>query len=533
MSKENIATQKTVWQKIFAWLYVIFPIKKHEWKKFLPISLLMASILFIYTLARNVKDALILTRATCGGAECLSAIKLFGVTTFAVVFMVVFNYLRNKFEANQIFYGTTSFFLAFFAVFAFVLYPNADKLHMSEATIRGLQSSVPFLSTLWPIIGNWSFSLFYIMSELWGSAVLSVLFWQFANQITKVSEAKRHYGLYALIANAIGGASAGKIISWSANVAIAKEAQGVSAADALGSNLRILITCSLIVGTLGMLIYAWMRKNVLTDPNLYDPSQVSKKKKKMKMGLMDSLKLIAHSPYILLIAVLVLSYGVSINLFEAVWKGQVKTLYPGANDYLSFDGKYSQATSLLTAIMTLLGTYIVRKTKWRTSAIITPLVILASAVVFFSVVIYKNRFGENAEIFGIRALVIAVMVGAIGNGISKSIKYTMFDSTKNMAYIPLDPELKTRGQAAVEAVGGRFGKAGGSMIQQILFAVTGITSLPTLVPVIGPIVLLVLVAWICSVCGLSKKFEALVAKNEAEEAAAAEVTEKVEATTSK
>ena len=41
------------------------------------------------------------------------------------------------------------------------------------------------------LLYNWSFSLFYIVSELWGSVGVSVLFWQMANDITPVWQANR------------------------------------------------------------------------------------------------------------------------------------------------------------------------------------------------------------------------------------------------------------------------------------------------------------------------------------------------------
>jgi ATP/ADP translocase len=36
------------------------------------------------------------------------------------------------------------------------------------------------------------------MAELWGSVVVSVLFWGFANQITTVDEASQFYPLFGL-----------------------------------------------------------------------------------------------------------------------------------------------------------------------------------------------------------------------------------------------------------------------------------------------------------------------------------------------
>lgn len=51
------------------------------------------------------------------------------------------------------------------------------------------------------IVRNWTFCLFYVMAELWGSVVVSVLFWGFANQITTVEEASQFYPLFGLGAN--------------------------------------------------------------------------------------------------------------------------------------------------------------------------------------------------------------------------------------------------------------------------------------------------------------------------------------------
>ena len=37
------------------------------------------------------------------------------------------------------------------------------------------------------ILRNWTFCLFYVMAELWGSVVVSLLFWGFANQVREPS----------------------------------------------------------------------------------------------------------------------------------------------------------------------------------------------------------------------------------------------------------------------------------------------------------------------------------------------------------
>ena len=72
---------------------------------------------------------------------------------------------------------------------------------MDLATIELHQANYPFLKWIIPLVGNWTYTLFYILSELWGSAVLSLLFWQFANAITPVKEARRFYGMFGFVGN--------------------------------------------------------------------------------------------------------------------------------------------------------------------------------------------------------------------------------------------------------------------------------------------------------------------------------------------
>ena len=74
-------------------------------------------------------------------------------------------------------------------------------------------------------------------------------------------------------------------------------------------------------------------------------------------------------------------------------------------------------------------------------------------------------------------LALVVFFGGAQNCLSKAAKYSVFDATKEMAFIPLDHDVKLKGKAAIDGVGSRLGKSGGSLIHQGLLMMFGSLSL--------------------------------------------------------
>lgn len=100
---------------------------------------------------------------------------------------------------------------------------------------------------------------------------------------------------------------------------------------------------------------------------------------------------------------------------------------------------------------------------------------------FFALNIFSDFFAPITAALGTTPLMMAVIVGAAQNILSKSSKYALFDPCKEMAYIPLDQESKTKGKAAIDVIGNPLGKSGGALIQQIL--IFGVGSLAAATPV--------------------------------------------------
>lgn len=505
---------------------LVWPIHSFELKKFLPMGIMMFCILFIYTVLRDTKDA-ILVNAPGAGAESLAFAKGIGVTASAILFMILYTKAANLFNREGLFYVTALPFLVFFGLYPYCIYPFVSSIHMSLDTIHHYQELYPNIKWIIPLIGNWTYTLFYILSELWGSAVLSLLFWQFANAITPVKEARRFYGMFGFLGNF------GLLLSGPAIIYISSSihALGLERAEATGLMLQYLMAFVIVAGAILLATFYWMNRNVLTDTRYYNPEAMGEtKKKKAKLSMSESFKYILQSPYLGLIAMLVLAYGVSINLFEGVWKGQIKIAYPTEVEYNRVMGGLSTVTGGIAVILMLIGSNLLRAFSWRTCALITPLVLITGILIFFGVIIFNNgQIPADMKIVDAlkqgliekELIVFAVGLGLFVNAFGKAVKYSLFDPTKEMAYIPLDPELKVKGKAAVDVIGGRGGKSAGSYVQMGLLTVFSGSALYQLVPIIAPIAVGIVFLWILSVFGLSKRFKALTSGTETVKPAAA------------
>ena len=331
------------------------------------------------------------------------------------------------------------------------------------------------------------------------------MFWGFANEITRVTESKRFYTLFGLGGN-VAMLISGPAIVYFSDVRT-KLAPGV---DPWQYSLNFLMGMVVVAGFATIAIYWWMNRNVLTDARFYDPAEKNKKSEP-KLGIMESFAYLAKSKYILCIAILVIAYGISINLVEVTWKGQIKAQYPNPNDYNAFMGKFSFLTGFTTIIMLFIGGYIIRKKGWGVAAMITPIVLLVTGALFFSFIIFRDNLAGFFTYMGTTPVMLAVIFGMLRYIMSKSTKYSLFDPTKEMSYIPLDQEQKVKGKAAIDVVGARLGKSGGAFIQQGLVIFLG--TVAAITPYVAVAMMVVIVLWLFAVRALNKQFVALTSES--------------------
>jgi AAA family ATP:ADP antiporter len=236
-------------------------------------------------------------------------------------------------------------------------------------------------------------------------------------------------------------------------------------------------------------------------------SETKKKKgSKDKMSMNQSFKFLASSKYLRLLGTMVLGYGLTINFTEIMWKSLVKKQYPNALDYQRFMGNVSSAVGLATTIVIFFGVHVIRVLGWKVGAMATPATMALLGIPFFFCIF----MGLDSP----QRLSLAVTLGTIQSLLSKTSKYALFDPTTQMAYIPLDDESKVKGKAAIDVLGSRLGKSGGSLVQQGLVFLFG--SILNATPAVAVLFYAVLVGWLSAANSLSSLFLAKTEMQKAE-----------------
>lgn len=486
------------------WRNALWPVHYFELKKLIPMLLLFFLINFDYNVLRILKDTLVVT-AKSSGAEVIPFIKVWVMFPGAILLTFLFTRLSNRYKRETVFYAMLSVFLVYFFLFITVLYPGREYLHPHQ-TADALQTLLPEgFKGLIAMFRNWTFTTFYVMAELWSNIILALLFWGFANQVTRINEAKRFYGLFGIGAN-FSGVAAGEASIWLSHWKYNEYLPFGS--DPWEQSMTLLIGLVLAAGIASLVLFRWMNKHVLTDPRFAVPLTERQKanKEKTRISVRESFKYILSSRYMLCIALIVISYNLIINLVEVVWKHQMHELYPSPVDYNVY---MSHVTSMIGMVATLTALFIsgnsIRKCGWTFTAMLTPAILLATSIGFFAFFFAKSNMSDIVlQIFGAAPLAIVVFFGSAQNVLSRAAKYTVFDATKEMAFVPLSAEDQLKGKPAIDGVCSRLGKSGGSVIHQSLLLT--FSTITASAPYVAMFLLAIITVWIIATRILGKQF---------------------------
>ncbi len=481
-----------------------WPIHAYELRKFLPLLAMAFFIGFNYNILRNMKDALLVT-AEHSGAEVLPFIKVWGIVPGALLLTFIYSRLNNRLKRENVFYAMICIFLAFFALFTFCIYPLQAYLHPHK-TANLLQSHLPVgFKGFIAMFRYWTFSSFYIMSELWSSTILSMLFWGFANEVTRLQEAKRFYGLIAIGLN-IAAVTSGQISVFITGTFLRSKITFVE--NPWHQSIILLTTVVILSGIAILTIFRYITQNVLSKEEVAEG--MGDKKEKITMSMRENFAILRRSKYLLSIAIIVLAYNLVINLVEVIWKDQVRQLYPDPNAFNAYMSQITTVTGIISFFASLLFSgQLIRKFGWTAGALFTPVILLITCCAFFFFFFGQRSLSTALAIVGTSPLALVVFFGSMQNCLSRASKFTLFDSTKEMAFIPLSSEDKRKGKAAIDGVGSRLGKSGGSLIHASL--IVFFSTIAASAHIVATILFAAIFFWLGAVLSLGKQFNSMAA----------------------
>ncbi|WP_130721380.1 Npt1/Npt2 family nucleotide transporter [Cardinium endosymbiont of Bemisia tabaci] len=463
----------------------MFPIHKSELRKFLPMAFMFILISFCYSVTRSLKDMNMMNETDTTAIYWLKAVA---ITPSMIFFTILYGKVSRSTGRDGRFNAVMIYFFTFFTLSLLFLLPQKETLQLNTFS-KMMEAKWPNFIGLWGAICHWPISLFYIHAEAWGTFALSVVFWTFVNEITGVNQAKRFYSFLS-ISGAIGSILAGSILKL----------------DSVRTNFDHSLQFVIIAIVLILIVYNYFTSDIKANPAYY---QIEKKPKKIKvkMSFMESIRFLAKSRYLTLISILVIGYGLMIALFEAVQKAQIQKYVQITGDKTIYAEIYAQqqtAVGIIAIVVALFLATPILKKGWRFAASVTPITALVMTLLFFAFLRFGSALDEFLKSIHVTALYMSVQIGIYNIVLIKSVKYVLFDPTKEAVYIPLDEETKVRGKAAVDGVGARLGKSLASVLitaMSTLFGGGGIEDIRT--PIVL-IIIAVIILWLLAVRTLGK-----------------------------
>lgn len=424
---------------------------------------------FNYFILKALKETLLVT-APEAGAEAIPFVKTWLLFPFSVIFLGIFTWLASRISLKVAVTCLISFFLTTYALFSFILYPMQNSIHL-----HGLADELQlFLPDGWKgfsaVIRYWSYSLFFVVAEMWCTMIYSVVFWGYANAVIKITEAKKYYP-YLTLAGTVAALIAGPFaIFLTGEKGAFFFPQEV---DQWKLAFYSMTTAVLIAGGIALFIF------------IKDCPTVSREiiPKKNATPFLVSFRNILLSKYLLTLAGICLSYNLLINLTDVVWKNEVLKIHPNPREFTAYLSHVTLMTGIVSTLITLfVSRQVLQKFGWTTTALITPILALTTGGIFFLAI-----YAEQLD-FIPTALSTAAFFGSIHICISSGAKYTLFEPTKELAFIPLSNEEKLHGKAVIDGVGARLGKTASALVLQALLVV-----LPT-ISACTPFVCLLMIA---------------------------------------
>mmetsp|Transcript_25445 Transcript_25445/g.83715 ORF Transcript_25445/g.83715 Transcript_25445/m.83715 type:complete len:596 (+) Transcript_25445:179-1966(+) len=486
------------------------------WGQLSLMSGLFFGLVFVNTILDATKDTLVVTAAG-GGAETIPFLVLWCVWPASFAFVALYTRLSRRYTRATLFNGILVVFACFFLAFA-AMFPVTSTLHPD---LTGVAAALPAgMRGMLAVASNWTFSLFYVVAELFSDVALGLLFWALANETTRLADASTLYPLFGVLAN-FAQAGAGQLLKLLGRAADAGAAQW-------SSQLQLLLALTAVLCGAMVLLHAVIVKSA-EERGMYDDDarqpqheeanrasekgsggddertkeaqadEMASSGSEPKHGLAEAFAVIRSNPAVTCLAVCAAAQGVTMNLLDVLWKSHLRLLAPTPAEYSSYLGDVATLTGVTSAALMLCSPSIFALCGWGRAASAMPRVLQCVGGAFVSLALARAWWFEGSPAM----LSALVGVGALMVVLARASKFALFKPAEEMVYITLGADCRSKGKAAIDVVVSQAGKTTGSAVQQCLLILCAGVATST-VPAVGCIAFLILTRWIAAIDRLSE-----------------------------
>ncbi|RPJ87044.1 MAG: hypothetical protein EHM18_03110 [Acidobacteria bacterium] len=373
-------------------LRTIFDFDRRE----LPIVLLLFSFFFlviaVFQILKPLKNGLFVERYGAG----LELYAKLGNIAVAALGVMLFTWLYNRVRRDRLIYILCGFFLACFALMIWALaHPEA-----------------------------WSIWSFYFLGDL-ESTLMVAAFWAYATDLSSTDQAKRLFGV-------VGGG--GVIGGW----------VGISVAKLLRSEIGMEGLLTLSAGfMLALIVITAGTEHLVSRTRQFRLASGSVSRKvdepSPKRGaVFEGARLVAASPYLLAIVVIMASYEIASQVMDYQFKLQTEALSGVGTTQDFMANVYFFANCLSVFVQFVLVSLIMRKFGIKPALLVLPVAMLASSSLFMAV----------------PTLIISSLLVISDNGFNYSIQQTARESL----YVVTSRDEKYKARAFINMFVQRFAK---------------------------------------------------------------------------
>lgn len=456
---------------------IFWPTLKGEGKIFCLMSLIIFLTLTTTAFLRPLKDSYVIMTLGVQYIIYLKSLSIIPLILVALLYVKFFN-VKNMLK---IFHYIIGLFSIFFLFHAFILYPNSEIIQPSKKTIESLTESLPAISSYIKLYGMWVHALYFIVQDLWQIMMVSMIFWQFANFVSTVSQAKRHYPFYILLGGMGFGIGGGLIY--------------LVMGDIFNLTMKIVSTIVALSGLLVGYLLNKISNEIALDKSFQNiPDNFIKEDE----GFFFSLKEIFKSKYLWLIMGINFCLAYISNLSDLIWKGEMIGMISNAEEYTKITAKLLMNSGFASAVAIVIMIIFIRRVSWLKASMFVPI----SSILIAAIILVSAFLGASIDQI--------LFVGSIYFILTKSIIRDMNCITRELSYIPLKTSiLKGKGRAFLEILGIGLAKSFASLIPVSIFMISPSATVKDCLPAFTIFFVIIAILWMFWVCALGKEFKKL------------------------